>query len=220
MNLVDACKILNINAFELNNNTLKKKYRIACLKYHPDKTGGSSDDFIKVKEAFEYLKDDLSKKNKTNINIDSETILFYINLFKKFNYTLVDVFIIDPIVNCLKKKSYELNPSLKHLMNKELYYLEEYKLYVPLWHQEVIYDNIIININPQLPDNVYIDDDNNIHILIIKNDDIHFELGGISFSFQNNIQNIVVLKGKGIPKINIKNIYDCTELSNIVIHVN
>ena len=218
MNVIDACKILNINAFELNENILKQKYRIACLKYHPDKTKGSSDDFIKVKEAFEYLKDDLSK-NKT-IEIDYESILFYINLFKKFNYTLVDVFIIDPIINCLKKKSYELNPSLKHLMNKELYYLEEYKLYVPLWHQEIIYDNIIININPQLPDNVYIDDDNNIHILIIKNDTIYFELGGISFSFKNNIQNIVVLKGKGIPKINIKNIYDCAELSNIFIHVN
>ena len=213
MNVMNACKILNIDVFELNEIVLKKKYRIACLKYHPDKTKGSSDDFIKVKEAFEYLKDDISKKDK-------DSLLFYIQMFKQFNYTLVDMFIIDPIINCLKKKSYELNPSIKHLMHKELYYLEEYKLYVPLWHQEIIYDNITININPQLPDNVYIDDDNNIHILIIKNNDIVFELGGISFSFQNNIQNIVVLKGKGIPKINIKNIYDCSELSNIIIHIN
>ena len=84
MNVSDACKILNINVFDLNENVLKKKYRIACLKYHPDKTKGSSDDFIKVKEAFEYLKEDLSKKEKP-MNIDSESLLFYINLFKKFN---------------------------------------------------------------------------------------------------------------------------------------
>ena len=39
MNKESACEILNISIYELNTFTLKQKYRIACLKYHPDKGG-------------------------------------------------------------------------------------------------------------------------------------------------------------------------------------
>jgi hypothetical protein len=39
MNKEEACKILNISLFELNDLSLKHKYRIALLKFHPDKGG-------------------------------------------------------------------------------------------------------------------------------------------------------------------------------------
>ena len=44
-------------------------------------------------------------------------------------------------------------------------------------------------------------------------------LGDISFSIQHIIKNMNELKGKGIPKINIKNIYDYTEMSDIILHI-
>jgi len=207
MNKEKACKILNISLLEINEYTLKQKYRIALLKYHPDK-GGDSDTFIKIKDAFELLKLEIKKEDPLD---------YYIQLIKNFNYTLVDTFILDPIVQYLKKITYELTPSLNQLLNKNVYYLSEHNIYIPLWHHEIIFKNVIININPILPENIIIDNENNIHI-IITNNNTNFELGGISFLIDDCIKNMNLLKGRGIPKINMKNIYDYSELSDIILH--
>jgi hypothetical protein len=207
MNKEDACKILNISLLEINEYTLKQKYRIALLKYHPDK-GGNSDTFIKIKDAYELLKLEIKKEDPLD---------YYIQLIKKFNYTLVDTFILDPIVQYLKKITYELTPSLNQLLNKNVYYLSEHNIYIPLWHHEITFKNVIININPILPENIIIDNENNIHI-IITNNTTNFELAGISFLIDDCIKNMNLLKGRGIPKINMKNIYDYSELSDIILH--
>ena len=209
MNKVEAYTILNIDSNEvLTELLLKQKYRKACLKYHPDKSRGDSALFIKVKEAHDYLKNEVV-----------EPLHYYIQMLKNFNYSLVDSFIIEPIVNYLKRTTYELNPTLMHLMNKSVYHLTEHDIYIPLWHQEICFKNIIININPTLPDNVMIDADNNIHIIITPTTPDEFILGGISFSIQHCIKNMDELKGKGIPRINIKNIYDYTIISDIILHI-
>ena len=207
MNKEKACEILNISVYELNTFTLKQKYRIACLKSHPDK-GGDTSSFILVKEAYDYLKNE----------IKDDPMEYYIQMIKSFNYSLVDTFIIEPLINYLKKTTYELNPSLNHLMNKSVYYLSDYNMYIPLWHQEICFKNVIINIIPNLTDNISIDAENNIHIVITRDMPDIFMLGNISFSIQHIIKNMNELKGKGIPKINIKNIYDYTEMSDIILH--
>ena len=208
MNKSEAYIILNIDSNEvLTELLLKQKYHKACLKYHPDKSRGDSELFIKVKEAHDYLKNEVV-----------EPLHYYIQMLKNFNYSLVDSFIIEPIVNYLKRTTYELNPTLSHLMNKSVYHLVEHDIYIPLWHQEICFKNIIININPTLPDNIMIDADNNIHIIITPNTPDNFILGGISFSIQHCIKNMDELKGKGIPRINIKNIYDYTIISDIILH--
>jgi hypothetical protein len=207
MNKEEACKILNISLLEINEYTLKQKYRIALLKYHPDK-GGNSDTFIKIKDAYELLKLEIKKEDPLN---------YYIQLIKNFNYTLVDTFILDPIVQYLKKITYELTPSLNQLLNKNVYYLSEHNIYIPLWHHEITFKNVIININPILPENIIIDNENNIHVIITNNTN-NFELGGISFLIDDCIKNMNLLKGRGIPKINMKNIYDYSELSDIILH--
>ena len=161
MNKSDAYLILNIDSTEiLTELLLKTKYRKACLKCHPDKSGGTSESFIKVKEAHNYLKNEV---------VVEEPLQYYVQMLKNFNYSLVDSFIIEPIVNYLKRTTYDLNPTLSHLMNKSVYHLVEHDIYIPLWHQEICFKNIIININPILPDNVMIDADNNIHIIITFN---------------------------------------------------
>ena len=56
MDLYAACEILHINVKDRNDQELlKKKFKRACLKYHPDKNG-NKDKFIKVQEAYEFLK--------------------------------------------------------------------------------------------------------------------------------------------------------------------
>ena len=133
MNKTDAYSILNIEPNELLTELLlKTKYRKACLKYHPDKSGGSSESFIKVKEACDYLKNEV---------VVEEPLQYYVQMLKNFNYSLVDSFIIEPIVNYLKRTTYDLNPTLAHLMNKSVYHLVEHDIYIPLWHQELSFKN-------------------------------------------------------------------------------
>jgi hypothetical protein len=207
MNKEEACKILNISLLEINEQTLKQKYRQALLIHHPDKHG-DPEIFIKVKDAYELLKQEIKKEDPLD---------YYIQLIKNFNYSIVDTFIVEPIVQYLKKITYELNPSLTQLINKNVYYLSEYKIYIPLWHHEIVFNNVIININPVLPENIIIDEENNIHV-IITNDIKTFELGTLSFVIDDCIKNMNLLKGRGIPKINMKNIYDYSEMSNIILH--
>ena len=210
MNKDEACKILNIVL--LNEVTLKQKYRLALLKFHPDK-GGDNDSFRKVLDAYKFLKEYIETNETKNDNIE-----YYIQLIKRFNYSMVDTFIVEPLVNYLKKVTYDLNPTITQLINKNVYYLSEYDIYIPLWHHEIIFKNVIIHINPALPENILIDNDNNIHVIITNDQMETFIIGGVSFLISDCIKNMNLLKGKGIPKINIKNIYDYSELSDIILH--
>ena len=60
---------------------------------------------------------------------------------------------------------YIINPSLENVFNCEIFKLEIDNdiVYVPLWHQEMLYENIIIKIQPLLPQHITIDEYNNIH---------------------------------------------------------
>jgi len=194
MNRLQACKLLNIYEVTITQEQLKKKYYKACLKHHPDKKGNSND-FLKITEAYEFLKIEIDNKNDIYSN--------YIRKYIRFLF-----YFFHPI-------KYYLKPTLHHLINRELYYIKEYDIYIPLWHQEIIYYPICIFINVQLPSNVYIDSDNNIHVFL--NECKVFELDGISFSIPYN-KKIVELKGKGIPRIN-KNIYNVLDISDIICHI-
>ena len=174
MNLLEACQLLNIRVFELNEENLKKKYKKSCLKHHPDKNG-DPEIFIQIREAYEFLQE-----------VEQNIMFRYV---RKLLLSLY--FYFNPI-------HYEFTPNLNHLLRKEVYYLKEHDLYIPLWHRELLFKNIVIHINPILPDNVFIDSENNIHIY------------GASHSS--------VEKGKGIPLLN-KNIYDYSVLSDIIYHV-
>lgn len=48
------CSILQIEP-PINKNDLKKAYRKKALKVHPDKNGGDSSEFLKVKDAYDKL---------------------------------------------------------------------------------------------------------------------------------------------------------------------
>ena len=55
MKQIDAANILGL-AGDLTPELIKKAYKKACHKYHPDK-GGSNEMMKMVKEAYEALKD-------------------------------------------------------------------------------------------------------------------------------------------------------------------
>lgn len=64
MNVEEIYKLLELDLNEdATQETLKKAYKRAVLKHHPDK-GGDVKTFLKVKEAYEYLKEYLKQRDE------------------------------------------------------------------------------------------------------------------------------------------------------------
>ena len=130
-----------------------------------------------------------------------------------------------------------LNPSLDNLLDSEIYILNhcEETYYIPLWHDEVTYDNgehtLIVKCIPQLPSHIYIDEFNNIHINIktsiqkaLDNKKIVFNIGNKVFEIETNELKIIkqqthIIKNKGISSININDSYDGNKKCDIIINV-
>jgi hypothetical protein len=98
-------------------------------------------------------------KYKHILHISNETLEFVSSLIKR-KYNNDRVFI--------------LNPSITDLLDNNIFklYVDEQLYLVPLWHNELYFSNelsngeIIVLCNPELPENMVIDEDNNIHVQI------------------------------------------------------
>ena len=220
MNREKACNLLHL-PHNFDQSLLRKKYKIACLKYHPDKNNNDYSTFLEIKDAYDYLNDDLAHESEHDSDIlnhfDSDTLKYYVSILHFFKENIDHV--INPVVNHLKKfEYYELHPTLDQLFNKSLFILND--IYVPLWHHELTINHYKIKIIPELPDYIDIDIYNNIHVYLTLQSkcEVEFELGGVSFLI-NHGQNIFA--GKGIPIIQEKNnIYDISKLSDVIFHIN
>ena len=129
-----------------------------------------------------------------------------------------------------------LNPNLDDLFNQSVYKLKvgenDYCL-VPLCHSELIYDkhNLQVQCEPELPENVQLDEYNNVHIwlkygigeLWVKNI-INFGLGSQTFEIQTDSlrlkrEQYIVLEKKGILVPNKINIFSVKDVSDIYVHI-
>tara|TARA_B100001057_G_C22863467_1_gene955553 strand:+ start:864 stop:1745 length:882 start_codon:yes stop_codon:yes gene_type:complete len=129
-----------------------------------------------------------------------------------------------------------LNPTIEDLIEENVYKLN-YKdkiYYIPLWHQELIYDNsgnnLYINCEPKLPDDIDIDENNNIYI--IRNYTLKqlWEVDKIDINFNNIMLNTRNLKIKnkqtvqfkhfGIPKINDNDVFNVSNRGDVFVIIN
>lgn len=222
MNKEKAYKILNISNEEsktLNKDLIRKKYLKACLKYHPDKNKENTNEmFVEINEAYKFLNHIQIPHNNTSplFYMNDETILYIYCVIKN---------IYEPLYKHISiLKTYTINVKLKQLLNKELYFLKDYDLYIPLWHHELLFEtlNLKIKINVSLPEHVIIDDLNNINIYLDlskkkKDELIKINIENLEFSFHNdNVFNKKIFKNRGIPIINDNNIYDHSTISDII----
>ena len=137
---------------------------------------------------------------------------------------------------------YKLNPSITDLLNNNVYklYVDEQLYLVPLWFNELYFDGsgneIIVLCEPELAENVKIDDDNNIYIeiqyfsssdtlfeLLKNNNDITFNLGDKEFSIPlSNLfmkkEQFYRIKNEGLSKVN-DDIYNVTEKADIIVKI-
>tara|TARA_X000000368_G_C23057872_1_gene724914 strand:+ start:2340 stop:3257 length:918 start_codon:yes stop_codon:yes gene_type:complete len=200
----------------------------------------------------------LTKQESGEINKFQKKCIEYTNklfdqLFDKINLTVLeDIYefivknsmglsedIINIIKNVINQKfmkynMYIITASLENIINSEIFKLEidEDIVYVPLWHQEMVYENILIKIRPILPDNITIDEYNNMHIkyndkfinfLNLINQDIKFiEINNYKVYFDDlrfKKNQIILIKNKGIPLINTNDILDNKTKGDICIHI-
>jgi hypothetical protein len=135
---------------------------------------------------------------------------------------------------------YKLNPSINDLLNNNLYKLNKNNevFLVPLWYSESYFDSsgceIIVICEPELPDNITLDEDNNIYIdICIEQHELLEKIlldGSIKFNIGEKIFDIVLsklymkkeqiykIKNMGISKIT-NNIYDISEKNDIIVKV-
>jgi len=163
-------------------------------------------------------------------------------LLKYRDYLYISQQFLDKVCEIIESKTATiseiiiLNPNLDDLFNQSVYKLKvgenDYCL-VPLWHSELIYDkhNLQVQCEPELPENVHLDEYNNVHIwlkyaigeLWTKNM-IEFVLGSHKFEIQVELLRIkkeqyIVLEKKGIPVPNSANIFSVQEISDIYVHI-
>ena len=128
----EAIKILGLpNIF--TKDDLKKAYRRAAMKCHPDMVGGKKEDFQKVNEANEILERSLNTNNSSN---DSFLAVVYYadNTVRKiYNYVDINIFSIDDTtintyVNKIKKSKNkeEIDKWYKYFLN---FIVDKYKEY-------------------------------------------------------------------------------------------
>lgn len=173
--------------------------------------------------------------------LDSDMLLNIYNFLSSYRLVFG---ITDEILANLKKAIvnkykhvYVLNPKLSDLLENKVYKLMvDDKLYVvPLWHKEIYFDcsnneEIIVICEPELPENIKIDEENNILVELtihmsdlFSRDRITFAHEGLSFEipfnrlFIKREQTYKFFKS-GITRIT-DDIYDVSDKSDIIVCV-
>ena len=214
------------------DSLLKGKYNDFFSVLIKDIVNGYKDITLKMFEGFDKEK----------------TFAIYNFLFKYKNILYISDDILEKIKKIILDKHedmqiYILNPSIKDLFDNNFYKLDlEGVLYfVPLWHNELYFDNdliengkdsIIVKCIPELPENIIIDENNNIYVTLninfegslLEEKNISFNLGDKMFNiplselFMKKNQTYL-FKNKGISKIYENDIYNIEEKSDVIVKI-
>ncbi len=176
--------------------------------------------------------------------LDKEHIFQIYKIFSiNKNLWNIDDNILDKLKNILTERTKKeniiiLNPSISDLYENNIYKLiyDGETFCVPLWHSEVYFDvndeELIVKILPDLDDNIWLDEKNNIHHyfkLSLTNELLQRESVIIEHYKQEFIIPTEKLKIKkyqtytfynnGISLINESDMYDINDKSNLIFHI-
>jgi curved DNA-binding protein CbpA len=180
-------------------------------------------------------------------DLDKDTLMSVYTFLSKYRSVLhISDVILEEIRNIVVQKYenveiYKLNPSINDLINNNIYKLNiDNQLYlVPLWHNESYFDcdngkELIVICDPELPENISIDDYNNIHIdtklnknelvnMIMENEKINVFAGEKIYYI--DISNLYMKReqyyriyNQGLSK-HADNIYDISEKGDVIIKI-
>lgn len=140
----------------------------------------------------------------------------------------------------LNVKLVTLNPTLDDLLNQHLYKMHYggEVFVIPVWHSVLEYDlsgggTMVVECHPILPDNVKLDDHNNLFVElelelgdIWNKKEISFKLGQAHEYYLYPTTQLycvgkqqIALKNCGVPEIHVKKMYDTSVLKHIFVDV-
>lgn len=123
---IDYYKVLHLPfKATVTPDDVKKAYRKACLKYHPDKSGRGEEDavFLKVKAAFDTLSTQKLAYDSTEMPFDESipvenTENFFSDFGSAFERNLHFDARLLPLVNSNKKTNRRKSRSFRHVISK------------------------------------------------------------------------------------------------------
>ena len=203
---------------------------------------------------YEIIKDIIFKKIPIKLfeELNKETALNIYNFLSKYkNVFHINQKTLAKLIAVVSKKYedvmdyYKLNPSIDDLFENNVYklYVNEQLCLVPLWHNELYFEGteinnmkeIIVSCEPELPTNIKIDENNNLHVKIIfnlmtipnlikNNEQFIFNIGKKEFSIPIDklymkVNQYYRIKNEGLSKVNENDIYDISEKSDIIVNI-
>ena len=217
---------INIIIKDINNNIKIYDFQNDCKKY-----------MYEIIEKF---------INKLNLYVLQEIYKILNLISDDTNKINIDIKIKNIILETIKDKLksyniYIINTKLNNIINSEVYVMEynEKTIYIPLWHNELNYDNNVFKIQPILESNITIDENNNIHynyystyekVISIIRENIHnfpyIEIIIDKYNLAIPLNELYfkkyqkyIFKNIGIPKINVNNVFENNNKANIIIHI-
>lgn len=151
--------------------------------------------------------------------------------------------VVDELDSCTHSEII-IDTNITDILDSKIYIhpINNVKLFVPLWHSELYFDStlcggdnntsITVIVHPILPDNMYIDDTNNLHVYVKKpfdymllfEDTIDINIGDTTYpipisSVHIEQSQIVTLKEQGPASINHSDVYDIQHKCDILVHI-
>jgi hypothetical protein len=147
--------------------------------------------------------------------LDKDMLLELYNFLNKYKHILyISPETLEFVSSLIKEKYkndsvYILNPSIDDILDNNIYklYVDEQLYLVPLWHNELYFEDpnkndIIVLCNAELPENITIDEHNNIHCNLL----VAFEKEMI-INEERFVNELTLVIGKHIFKIPFEQLY-------------
>ena len=147
--------------------------------------------------------------------LDKDMLLELYNFLNKYKHILyISPETLEFVSSLIKEKYkndsvYILNPSIDDILDNNIYklYVDEQLYLVPLWHNELYFEDpnkndIIVLCNSELPENITIDEHNNIHCNLL----VAFEKEMI-INEERFVNELTLVIGKHIFKIPFEQLY-------------
>ncbi len=194
-----------------------------------------------LKKLVGMCEDNMAKFIAT-LDVDrAEKTIYVLEMYKEVLH-LTDGFIAAlraAVVSADQQEHIVLNPNLNDLLCCNVYRLTTdngSSVLVPLWHVQspvVFDDGLIIHCFPELPDNMWIDDNNALHIEVAETLKNVWKTGVLKFSIGDHFtkeveasclkiakQQTVILPNSGLPMPVKNDIYNVDLMGDIIVHVN
>ena len=177
---MDYYKILELEE-GCTKEEIKKKFRLLCLKYHPDKNNGEDSHFKKINEAYETLYDN-EKRKRYNIQ----------RIFKNIEFTEEDYYL-------LEKYYHQFINSNEFKLMKLLYQSIPDESKQSLWRRFKKRNSREIVKSQRTIDITQLHHDETIHLIIQKRD------------IQKNVLKIIhILSKNGVYYLYLREFYNLT----------